>query len=125
MSVYYDNSSTMVYFVVSLSYALLMNLDKAASTLGAMGNRTRLQIVRLCVRAGDRGLPVGSIQKELKIPSSTLTHHLSHLRGAGLIRQDRQGTNLYCKMEYRQLDTLWRFLTKQCCIDMVQDRAKR
>lgn len=115
----------MVDFAVSLSYVSVMNLDKAASALGAMGNRTRLQIVRLCVRAGDRGLPVGSIQKELKIPSSTLTHHLSYLRSAGLIRQDRQGTNLYCKMEYRQLDTLWKFLTKQCCIDMVQDRAKR
>ncbi len=115
----------MVEFAVSLSYAPVMNLDKAASTLGAMGNRTRLQIVRLLVRAGDQGLPVGSSQKELKIPSSTLTHHLSHLRGAGLIRQDRQGTNLYCKMEYRQLDTLWKYLTKQCCINLVQDRAKR
>jgi DNA-binding transcriptional ArsR family regulator len=115
----------MVDFAISLSYASVMNLDKAASALGAMGNRTRLQIVRLLVRAGDQGLPVGSIQKELKIPSSTLTHHLSYLRGAGLIRQDRQGTNLYCKMEYRQLDTLWKFLTKQCCIDMVQRRAKK
>jgi DNA-binding transcriptional ArsR family regulator len=115
----------MVDCAVSLSYAAIMNLDKAASTLGAMGNRTRLQVVRLLVRAGDQGLPVGRIQKELKIPSSTLTHHLSHLRGAGLIRQDRQGTSLYCKMEYRQLDTLWKFLTKQCCIDMVQDRAKK
>ncbi len=96
-----------------------MNLETAALILSKIGNPTRLKIVRLLVRAGEKGLPVGAIQKKLKIPGSTLTHHITHLKNAHVIRQERQQATLVCKMEFGQLDKLVEYLTEECCVDEV------
>ncbi len=95
-----------------------MKLDVAANILAKIGNPTRLKIVRLLVRVGDDGLPVGMIQKQLKVPGSTLTHHIAHLKSAGVIRQERQQATLICKMEYEVLRKLVDYLTEECCADM-------
>ena len=94
-----------------------MKLETAALILSKIGNPTRLQIVRLLVRAGEQGLSVGAIQKKLQIPGSTLTHHITHLKSAGLIRQERDHATLYCKMEYDRLSHLVAYLTEECCVD--------
>ncbi len=94
-----------------------MKLEVAANILAKIGNPTRLRIVRLLVRAGNEGLAVGVIQKELSIPGSTLTHHIAYLKSAGVIRQDRQQATLICKMEYEVLQQLVDYLTEECCSD--------
>ena len=94
-----------------------MQLETAANILAKIGNPTRLQIVRLLVRAGDEGLPVGKIQRQLGIPSSTLTHHIGHLKAAGVIRQQRRQAALICTMEYDLLRELVDYLTEECCTD--------
>ena len=94
-----------------------MKLETAALILSKIGNPTRLNIVRLLVRAGEPGLSVGAIQKKLNIPGSTLTHHIAHLKNAGLIRQERQQASLICKMEFELLNHLVAYLTEECCID--------
>jgi DNA-binding transcriptional ArsR family regulator len=94
-----------------------MKLETAANILAKIGNPTRLKIVRLLVRAGDDGLAVGTIQKKLDIPGSTLTHHISHLKSAAVIRQERQQATLICKMEYKLLRNLVDYLTEECCAD--------
>jgi ArsR family transcriptional regulator len=96
-----------------------MKLDDAANILAKIGNPTRLKIVRLLVRAGDNGLAVGMIQKKLNIPGSTLTHHIAHLKSAGVIRQQRQQATLICKMEFDVLRKLVDYLTEECCADTV------
>ena len=96
-----------------------MKLDDAANILAKIGNPTRLKIVRLLVRAGDNGLAVGMIQKQLNIPGSTLTHHIAHLKSAGVIRQQRQQATLICKMEFDVLRKLVDYLTEECCADVV------
>jgi DNA-binding transcriptional ArsR family regulator len=94
-----------------------MNLDdhSAAALLNQLGNPTRLKIVRQLVRAGRSGMPVGAIRQSLEIPDSTLSHHLSHLRHAGLIRQEREGTVLRCFMDYEKIEAIVQFLTEECC----------
>jgi len=96
-----------------------MKLDTAANVLAKIGNPTRLKIVRLLVRAGDEGLPVGMIQKKLGIPGSTLTHHITHLKSAGVIRQERRQATLICKMEFDVLRNLVDYLTEECCADVA------
>lgn len=93
-----------------------MKLETAALVLSKIGNPTRLKIVRMLVRAGSHGLPVGAIQKKLNIPGSTLTHHISHLKNAKVIRQERHQATLYCIMEYDQLSKLVDYLTEECCV---------
>jgi DNA-binding transcriptional ArsR family regulator len=94
-----------------------MELDTAANILAKIGNPTRLRIVRLLVRAGEEGLPVGQIQKRLGIPGSTLTHHIGHLKAAGVLRQQRRQATLICTVEYDVIRELVDYLTEECCSD--------
>jgi DNA-binding transcriptional ArsR family regulator len=100
-----------------LRYHAIMKLDSdTASTLFAqLGNSTRLNIVRLLVRAGQEGLSVGEIQSHLVVPGSTLSHHLTHLRSVGLIWQEREGTVLRCYVDYKKLEGLATYLMEECC----------
>ncbi|MGD9332474.1 MAG: metalloregulator ArsR/SmtB family transcription factor [Desulfobacterales bacterium] len=90
--------------------------DTAAILLAQLGNRTRLKIVRELVRAGHSGMAVGEIQKALDIPNSTLSHHINHLRGVGLVRQERESTVLRCFVDYEKIDQIVTFLTEECCV---------
>jgi DNA-binding transcriptional ArsR family regulator len=114
---YFDISSNIVDIILPILYSATMKLETAALVLSKIGNPTRLEIVRLLVRAGNQGMPVGAIQKQLQIPGSTLTHHISHLKSAGLIRQERDQATLICKMEYEVLNQLVAYLTEECCVD--------
>jgi ArsR family transcriptional regulator, arsenate/arsenite/antimonite-responsive transcriptional repressor len=103
----------------SLTIIAPMKLEDAANILAKIGNPTRLKIVRLLVRAGDDGLAVGKIQEALGIPGSTLTHHIAHLKSAGVIRQQRHQATLICTMEYGVLQELVAYLTAECCADQA------
>lgn len=94
-----------------------MKHDDAAKKLAELGHVTRLGIYRALVKAGPEGLPVSDIQQQLKIPGSTLTHHLGRLVSAGLMTQDRQGRVLCCKASYKELSKLISYLTEECCAE--------
>lgn len=92
-------------------------LDEAAARLEALGNPTRLAIYRLLVRAGEDGRPVGQIQGTIKIPASTLSHHLKHLEISGLVRRRKDGVTHYCSANFAAMDALIGYLTEECCAD--------
>jgi DNA-binding transcriptional ArsR family regulator len=96
-----------------------MKIDEAAARLEALGNRTRLQIYRTLVRAGRSGMPVGRLQEKLKIPASTLSHHIKTLVSVGLISQVRESTTLVCHAEYDAMQGLVDYLVAECCADEV------
>ena len=92
-----------------------MDVAQAARCLEKLGHPTRLEIVRLLVRAGPEGLPVGDVRKHLGIPASTLSHHILHLTSAGLVRQQREGRVLRCTPNYALMSQVMEFLTAECC----------
>jgi ArsR family transcriptional regulator len=94
-----------------------MKIERAAKQLEALGNPTRLQVYRLLVRAGEAGLAVGKVQSRLKLPASTLSHHLHRLILTGLVAQERQGTTLICRANYPSMRELLGFLTDECCAE--------
>ena len=94
-----------------------MKIEIAAARLEALGNPTRLQIYRLLVRAGWDGLPVGTVQGKLRLPGSTLSHHLRRLIEAELVTQHRQATTLLCKANYETMDAVVGYLFAECCAD--------
>src|ERR1700751_783033 len=94
-----------------------MKIEDAAARLEALGNTTRLKIYRTLVRAGRVGMPVGRLQERLKVPASTLSHHLKNLVAVGLISQVRVGTTLVCHAEYDTMQGLVNFLVAECCAD--------
>ena len=101
----------------------IMELETAANVLAKIGNPTRLKIVRLLVRAGKEGLPVGMIQKKLDIPGSTLTHHITHLKSAGVLHQERRQATLICRIEFDVIQDLVDYLTEECCADLVDENS--
>lgn len=97
-----------------------MKIDDAAARLEALGNRTRLQIYRALVRAGRSGMPVGRLQDKLKIPASTLSHHIKSLVAVGLVSQVRESTTLVCHANYDAMQGLVDFLVAECCADEAE-----
>ncbi len=102
-----------------------METHQAARCLEKLGNPTRLEIVRLLVRAGTDGLAVGDIRRRTGVPASTLSHHILHLVSGGLIRQERQGRVLRCKLDYALMQALVDMLTEECCAGVETDAEVR
>ncbi len=92
-----------------------MNTESAALTLKELGHVTRLSIYKRLVKAGEQGLTVGELQKELNIPASTLSHHLAALISVKLVLQKREGRTLHCIAQYATLNNIMAFLLEECC----------
>lgn len=93
----------------------ILQTEDAALALSKLGHPIRLRIVQFLVQAGEEGLAVGEIQSLLKIPGSTLSHHISHLLAGGLITQERQSRILRCFMNFDKMNGLVTLLTDKCC----------
>ena len=91
----------------------------AALAFAALGNETRLKILRLLVKAGAPGLNVGNLQRLTKIPASTLAHHLATLAQAGVVRQEKQGREVMNFAEYGRLRRVSGYLLEDCCAGML------
>ncbi|MFP5480786.1 MAG: ArsR/SmtB family transcription factor [Alphaproteobacteria bacterium] len=86
-----------------------------ARALAALGHDARLSIFRLLVKAGDDGLRVSDIGEHLGLAPSTLAHHLSTLVDAGLVLQDKQGREVFNRVDFPAMHRLVGFLTSECC----------
>jgi DNA-binding transcriptional ArsR family regulator len=93
----------------------IMDIDTAARGLAELGNATRLQIVRLLVRAGGEALAIGELQSYLGVPASTLAFHLRGLVSAGLVKQQRQGRVVRCTPQYAAINETLAFVKEHCC----------
>lgn len=92
-----------------------MNHVEAADRLAALGNPTRISLYRLLVRAGDGGLNMGEIQHHLKIPASTLSHHVNALVQANMITREKRGREIICVANYEAMHEVVDYLTAECC----------
>lgn len=86
-----------------------------ARALAALGHDARLSIFRLLVKAGEEGLRVGDIGDHLGLAPSTLAHHLSTLVDAGLVLQDKQGREVFNRVDFPAMHRVVGFLTSECC----------
>ncbi len=92
-----------------------MEIENVAQALKELGHVTRLTIYKRLVRAGEQGLAVGELQKELNIPASTLSHHIAALVSVKLVQQKREGRILRCIAQYTELNSIVSFLVEECC----------
>lgn len=83
--------------------------------LAALAHETRLDVFRTLVQAGPEGVAAGALAGRLGIPSPTLSFHLKELRGAGLIRSEREGRSLLYAPDFGAMRALVGFLTENCC----------
>ncbi|NEQ97044.1 MAG: winged helix-turn-helix transcriptional regulator [Cyanothece sp. SIO2G6] len=91
------------------------SVDDIAATFAALGQPSRLRIVRLLLAAHPQGLPAGEIQKELKISASTLSHHLDKLRQVGIVTDVKHRQWIWYSVRSETLKFLINFLFEECC----------
>lgn len=92
-----------------------MKPHSAIEALGALAQEHRLALFRLLVQAGDGGMAAGAIAAALGVPNSSLSFHLTQLRNAGLILQERRHRSLIYRANYPAMNALVGFLTENCC----------
>lgn len=87
----------------------------ALEALGALAHDTRLEVFRLLVRQGSKGLSAGAIGNALGLAPATLSFHLNTLRHAGLVTPRRAGRQVFYSARYEALSALMGFLMENCC----------
>jgi ArsR family transcriptional regulator len=99
--------------------------QKAADALAALGSRTRLRVFKALVRAGPQGANVGTLQKHLGVPATTLAHHLATLSEAGLLSQERLGREVICTADYQALNWVLEYVRAECCEGIESGASQR
>jgi DNA-binding transcriptional ArsR family regulator len=92
-----------------------MENTKAISAFLALGQETRLNVFRLIVQKGDKGLTPSQIIEQLGIPNATLSFHLKELADANLLLVERQSRNLIYRPNAELVMQLSEFLLENCC----------
>lgn len=90
-------------------------IDDIATAFAALGQLSRLRIVRLLLSAYPKGLPAGEIQKELSIAAPTLSHHLDKLRQVGIVTAEKDRQWIWYSVRSEALKSLIDFLFEECC----------
>lgn len=91
------------------------DLELQSERLKALGHPVRLSILRLVVKGPKEGTPAGEIQQHLKIPASTLSHHLDCLASVELLTSEREGTFIRYAANFPILRKLTEYLWEDCC----------
>ncbi len=87
----------------------------AAESFSALSQPTRIDVLRLLIRAGREGLPAGDIGERLGVRQNTMSANLSILLRAGLVRNQRQGRSIRYFADLEGIGALLGFLMEDCC----------
>lgn len=92
-----------------------MKSSSAVEALAALAQESRLAVFRLLVQQGPEGLCAGDIATKLRIPPATLSFHLKELSRAGLLRSRQDGRFVYYAPDFKAMNALLGYLTRNCC----------
>ena len=76
-------------------------------TFRALDDTTRRRMLEL-LKAGRR--PAGELAAEFELSNATISHHLSILKEAGLISEERQGRHIYYELRASVLEEVMSWL---------------
>jgi protein-tyrosine-phosphatase/DNA-binding transcriptional ArsR family regulator len=93
----------------------MMETNEAAELFVALGQTTRLDLIRALLAAGPGGMPAGDIADQLGVAASTLSFHLRALEQADLIVVTRYGRSLVYAAQMARLRSLLAYLAETCC----------
>ena len=104
-------------------YIRNMETTSVIGALSALAHQSRLGIFRLLVEQGPDGLPAGEIASRLKLANANASFHLKELAHAGLVKSVQEGRFIYYAANYKTMNGLVDYLTKNCCQGGVCDIA--
>lgn len=92
-----------------------MDKKDALDAFAALSQVTRLDVFRLLVKAGGKGMLAGDISNALEVRQNTMSANLSILNQSGLIRNERQGRSIRYFADMEGMSGLLAFLMEDCC----------
>jgi DNA-binding transcriptional ArsR family regulator len=101
-----------------------MEKTDVVAALAALAQDNRLDVFRLLVQAGPKGMPAGAVATALDLAPNTLTFHFDRLRTAGLVTARRDGRSMIYAARFETMNSLLGFLTDNCCSGVQCSPAK-
>lgn len=86
-----------------------------ALRLKALADPVRVKLVSLLFSSTDGEVCSSDLAASVGVTESTVSHHLSQLRKAGLVESERRGMNVYHRVQQDALMALCRVLDPSCC----------
>ena len=86
--------------------------------LGALGQTTRLSVVRHLLKAHPDGMNAGDIARRCDVAHNTLSAHLNVLTNSGLLIVERRGREMNYRVDLSKYRSLLKFLAKDCGDDV-------
>lgn len=96
-------------------YIRNVQTSNVIDALAALAHDSRLGIFRLLVEQGPEGLPSGEIAVRRKLANANASFHLKELEHAGLVRSVPTGRFVYYVANYKTMNGLIGYLTRNCC----------
>lgn len=92
-----------------------MDTKQAISAFAALSQETRVDVFRLLVKAGSKGMLAGEIGERLNVKQNTMSANLAILLNAGLVKNERQGRSIRYFADFQGMRGLLAFLMEDCC----------
>ncbi|KUH93609.1 ArsR family transcriptional regulator [Mycolicibacterium acapulense] len=86
-----------------------------ALRLKALADPARVKIMSMLFSSSAGEQNSGELATALGLTESTVSHHLTQLRRAGLVESDRRGMNVYHRPHHDALGALCAVLDPNCC----------
>lgn len=92
-------------------------MDKldALSSFAALAQKTRLDVLKLLIKAGEQGLSAGEIGERLSIKQNTMSANLAVLARTNLVSNKREGRSIRYYANFAGIRELIGFLMEDCC----------
>ncbi len=100
-----------------------MEKTETIAALAALAQENRLDVFRLLVQAGPKGLAAGAVAEKLSLAPNTLSFHFDRLRNAGLVTCTRDGRSLIYAARFETMNGLLAYLTENCCGGVANECA--
>jgi ArsR family transcriptional regulator, arsenate/arsenite/antimonite-responsive transcriptional repressor len=88
---------------------------RVALRLKALADPARVKIMSLLFSSSVGEVNSSDLATALSLTESTVSHHLTQLRNAGLVESERRGMNVYHRAHRDSLAALCAVLDPSCC----------
>ena len=92
-----------------------MDSTQAIFAFSALSQMTRLEVLRLLIKAGANGMHAGEIGEAMEVRQNTMSTNLNILLRAGLVRNEREGRAIRYFADFDGIRSMLAFLMEDCC----------
>ena len=101
-----------------------MNNQQAVYMFESLASGTRLEIYRLLVRAGLKGMVAGDIASTLGVAPNNLSFHLKNLAQSSMVSVEQEGRFQRYRANFPQMLEMIAYLTAECCSGHPEECAE-